>query len=101
MPAGKLLTQDEVAEILECSVSTIRRLRQTRRLAYIPGRPVLIDEVDLAAYKETLRREDPPPIAEKDKDGYVRPPQSPAALARLIWLARKNFQLAKKQTPPD
>jgi len=101
MPAGKLLTQDEVAKILDCSVSKIRRLRQTRRLAYIPGRPVLVDEADLAAYQETLRREDPPPIAEKDKGGYLRPPESPAALARRIWLARQNYQHAKNKRSPD
>ncbi|TGT63722.1 DNA-binding protein [Mesorhizobium sp. M00.F.Ca.ET.170.01.1.1] len=90
MPVGKLLTQDEVADILECSTSTIKRLRQTGRLAYIPGRPVLIDEADLAAYQETLRREEPTPKVEKTKAEFVPPQQSPAKLARLIWLARQN-----------
>lgn len=99
MPSGKLLTQDEVAEILCCSVSTIKRLRQTRRLAFIPGRPVLIDEADLGAYQETLRREDPPPKVENSKAELVHPEQSPAKLARLIWLARKNseYERAKRR----
>lgn len=90
MPVGKLLTQDEVAEILGCSVSKIRRLRQTGRLAYIPGRPVLIDEADLAQYQEALKRAALPPKAEKKKEEFVHPQQSPAKLARLIWLARQN-----------
>lgn len=103
MPVGKLLTQDEVAEILACSVSKIRRLRQTRRLAYIPGRPVLIDEADLATYQETLKRAAPPPKAEKKKAEFVHPTQSPANLARLIWLARQNaaYERAKRRQSKD
>ncbi|MER8515556.1 helix-turn-helix domain-containing protein [Mesorhizobium sp. M1060] len=94
MPTGKLLLQDEVAEILRCSVSTIRRLRQSGKLAYLPGRPVLIDEADLAQYQETVRPVELPPKTAKPQTG-VRPPESASALARRIWLARRNYQLAK------
>lgn len=37
-----LRTEAEVAAELKCSVAKIRKLRAAGRLAYIPGRPVLI-----------------------------------------------------------
>lgn len=41
-----LLTEVDVAARLRCSVSKIRKLRYTGRLAFIPGRPVFIREAD-------------------------------------------------------
>ncbi|ESX21412.1 helix-turn-helix domain-containing protein [Mesorhizobium sp. LSJC264A00] len=42
-----LLTQDEVAKRLRCSTQKVKRLRISGQMAYIPGRPVLIEEADL------------------------------------------------------
>lgn len=53
----KLLTEDEAATVLRCSVSKIRRLRRTKQLPSIPGRPVLIDEADLSFYVECRKRQ--------------------------------------------
>lgn len=53
---GKLLTEMEVAETLRCSPSKVKRLRLSGRLAYLPGRPVLVREEDLIAYLESARR---------------------------------------------
>ncbi|WP_148934662.1 helix-turn-helix domain-containing protein, partial [Escherichia coli] len=43
-----LLTQEEAADRLRCSVWTVKRLRLTGKLKYIPGRPNLIrvDDID-------------------------------------------------------
>lgn len=53
---SKMLTEIEVAEALRCSASKVKRLRLSGRLAYLPGRPVLVREEDLAAYLESARR---------------------------------------------
>ena len=45
-----LLTQIEVAQRLRCTVQKVAKLRKTGQLAYIPGRPVLIEESDLRDY---------------------------------------------------
>ena len=45
-----LLTETEVAQRLRCSASKVKRLRLSGDLPYIAGRPVLIDEADLAAW---------------------------------------------------
>ena len=43
-----LLTEAEVAERLQCSVPTLARLRAKRLIAFIPGRPVMYFEADVA-----------------------------------------------------
>lgn len=53
---SKMLTEIEVSEVLRCSVSKVKRLRLSGRLAYLPGRPVLVREEDLNAYLESARR---------------------------------------------
>ena len=45
-----MMTEQEVAAYLRCSRSKVKRLRLTGRLAYLPGRPVLIEQDDLLAY---------------------------------------------------
>ena len=52
MAEDRLLLQSEVAEILRCGDSTVKRLRITGKLAYIPGRPVKIRESELLAFIE-------------------------------------------------
>ncbi|MFD6320924.1 helix-turn-helix domain-containing protein [Methylorubrum thiocyanatum] len=51
-----LFTEAEVAERLNCSVARIRKLRAAGRLAYLPGRPVLVTERDFNAFVESERQ---------------------------------------------
>ena len=51
----KFLTEEEVAGILRCSPSAVTEMRESRKLAYIAGAPVLIDEQDLLAYIENMK----------------------------------------------
>ena len=46
----RFLTEPEVAEILRCSTSRVKRLRLSGRLSYLPGRPLLISESALNAF---------------------------------------------------
>lgn len=56
MATPTFLTEPEVAERLRCSTSKIKRLRLSGQMSYLPGRPVLIDEADLAEYLERVKR---------------------------------------------
>lgn len=97
-----LLTEKEVAERLRCSTSKIKRLRLDGKLAYLPGRPVLIRETDLNTYIESALRRNPPieasepfartskPRAEAKEKEY-----DPAEVARRIWLKRRLSAVAK------
>ncbi|WP_072346564.1 helix-turn-helix domain-containing protein [Devosia enhydra] len=51
-----LLLEREVAEILRCSTSTVKRLRFSGALRYLVGRPVRIWRQDLDAYLRSARR---------------------------------------------
>lgn len=53
----KLLLEVEVAEVLRCKVSKVQRLRRSKKLKFLPGRPVTIDEADLLFYIECRKRE--------------------------------------------
>ncbi|MGH6860040.1 MAG: helix-turn-helix domain-containing protein [Phyllobacterium sp.] len=77
----KMLTQDEAARRLGVSQSTIKRLRLDGKLTYIPGRPVLIDQADLDAYTAVK--------AEADAKKKVQNTETPAELARRIWIVRR------------
>lgn len=50
-----LLTQEEAARLLRCSISKVERLRRDGALPYIPGRPVKVELADLLAYVEQTR----------------------------------------------
>jgi len=52
----KMLLEAEVAEILRCDRQKVKRLRLAGTLPYLPGRPVLIDEVDLLAYIDSAKQ---------------------------------------------
>ncbi|OQP84615.1 DNA-binding protein [Rhizobium rhizosphaerae] len=82
----KLLTEPEAAQILQCSTSKIKRLRFAGKLAYVPGRPVLIDEKDLAAYIDEKKRE------REQRDSERR-------AARAPMDAKKWAQIAVLLTP--
>lgn len=91
-----LLTQKEVSERLRCSTSKIKRLRLDGKLAYLPGRPVLVRESDLNAYIETGLRQISPTTVEKEsarkpaahaaknEDAY-----DPVKAARRAWIKRR------------
>ncbi|QWW67969.1 helix-turn-helix domain-containing protein [Rhizobium sp. WYJ-E13] len=72
----KLITDQEAAEIFRCSTDKIKRLRLSGKLAYIPGRPVKINEADLLAFIEasTIRSvpPDPPTAPKPDADASAR-----------------------------
>jgi hypothetical protein len=98
----KLLTQLEVAKILRCSPYTVARLRKARKLTFIPGKPVLIDQADVLAYIEIQKQ---PAIVEPKPIPKVLQPDTPEyrqkmneearALARKIWLKRRMRAIAK------
>lgn len=46
----KLLLEWEAAELIGRPISHVTKLRLTGRLAYIPGRPVKIDEADVLEF---------------------------------------------------
>lgn len=50
-----LLLESEVAALLRCSTSAVKRLRLGRKLPFVPGRPVKIDEADVDAYVERMK----------------------------------------------
>jgi hypothetical protein len=94
----KLLTEPEVAERLRCSTSKIKRIRQAGLLAYIPGRPLLIDEADLIdcinRLKTTLKRPtaEAAPVPTRSHDEAV----SDARAWALAQRAKDQRRAAKK-----
>ncbi|TIP24263.1 MAG: helix-turn-helix domain-containing protein [Mesorhizobium sp.] len=52
-----LLTEAELATKLRCSQSKIKRLRRSGKLAYLRGRPVLIEPAAVDAYLRSIRQE--------------------------------------------
>ncbi|MER9166212.1 helix-turn-helix domain-containing protein [Mesorhizobium australicum] len=96
MPQGRLLTQEEVAALLRCSTSKVKRLRLSGQLAYLPGRPVMIEETDLEKYLESVKRKVLPPSPKKEKGGKPEL-EDPAVLAKRIFWARENFQFEKQR----
>lgn len=58
LPRRKLLTVEETAEYLRCSVATIRRRVARRELPYFkPGAHLLFDPADLDAFLAASRVE--------------------------------------------
>ena len=51
-----ILIQQEVVELLKCSVSKVKQLRNSGRLAYLPGRPVKFLKADVQQYLDEERR---------------------------------------------
>lgn len=97
----KLLTEAEAAAVLRCSRSKVKRLRLTGALAYVPGRPVTIEEEALAAYVERATREAAVAAARaaeivRRREAPTEAEQAAAAreLARKSWLrkARREQQ---------
>jgi hypothetical protein len=96
-PVGHvLLLEAEVAERLRCSTSKIKRLRLSGVLPYIPGRPVLITEDDLAAFIETLKCQAQLRLDRMKKpdlstpEGQKQAEANAALRARQIWTLRQT-----------
>lgn len=85
----KILTQAEAAERLGCSPRAVARLRAAGKLAYIPGRPVRIDEADLVDYMERAAAE-----AEAKRKAKL-PPEPGSPEARQAFEARMEARLRK------
>lgn len=85
-----LMSEQEVADLLRCARSRVKRLRLTGELAYLPGRPVMIDEVDVIAYVQSskIRAAIPP--------GKVMPRKANAdEVAEINERARKDWMRRK------
>lgn len=89
--ASRLLTEAEVARFLRCSPSKIKRLRTTGKLAYLPGRPVLIESAAVERYLDSIRRE-PHPLT----PGPVVPDADNEAAAERARVAYQKYQLRQK-----
>lgn len=77
-----LLTDDEVAAVLRCSVSKVRSLRRSGKLAYLKRRPPLIAESDLRDYLESIKVHAKPPKPEMPKSEAIRQGEE---MARKVW----------------
>ena len=53
---AKLLTEQEVAELLRCSRSKVKRWRLSGKLPYMKGRPIFILEADVKSLIEAERK---------------------------------------------
>ena len=101
MPTPVFLTEPEVAERLRCSTSKIKRLRFAGKLAYIPGRPVLVDEADLEMYlaevttKRQVKIDEAEVKAERARTGTRGHPDP------RIWAAQTLlFPRIRRNKPP-
>lgn len=93
-------TEIEVAEMLRCSTSKIKRLRQSGALAYIPGRPVLIAETDLTEYLERLKKNAkpaPPPKPATPEEEHAAMVQSAREWA--LKIKHKIPRIKRSKTP--
>jgi len=82
-----LMLESEVAERLRCSPQTVRRLRKAGKLAYIPGRPVKIEEGAVNAYLDEIRIKAAAALAENDP--AKKKHDKDLERIRLFWLKRK------------
>jgi hypothetical protein len=83
------LTEREVADRLRCSLPKVKRLRLTGKLAYLPGRPPLIDEEDLASYIALAKRRPeppPPPPPPTPEETRAKVAADAKEWARTAWL---------------
>jgi hypothetical protein len=84
------LTEREVADRLRCSLPKVKRLRITGKLTYLPGRPPLIDEEDLAAYIALAKRRSEPPPPPTPEEARTKVAVDARQWARLAWLQEKT-----------
>ena len=68
MDTHRFLLDAEVAELLRCRPSYVRRLRLSGRLAYVPGRPAIIERVDLENYISRCKVKGQPVLWREQED---------------------------------
>jgi len=81
-----LLTQEEAAKLVRCSAGKLARERRLGRLAYIPGRPVLLRLPDVLDWLERRRV----PVTEPEHT--TTKPYHPVRAARLAVLHSRRKQ---------
>lgn len=86
----KLLTQSEVAAVLRCSVVKVKYLRLSGRLAYLPGRPVLVSETDLAEFIAAETRKAQERVAKAAPPTPEQTAEAARAAARRSWLRKQH-----------
>lgn len=77
---------------MRCNRSKVKRLRLDRKLNYIPGRPVLIEQSDLLAYVEAAKVRAVPIKQQEDTGPTPEKLAEVQARARADWLKRKLKQ---------
>lgn len=92
----RFLTEAEVAEELRRSIGTVRRLRQTGHLPFIPGRPVMIERTDLEAW---IAGQKAVAAAATEKARHDTRPFPELSPAEQVASAR-SWVLRKKQKAP-
>ena len=80
------LTEREVADRLRCSLPKVKRLRLTGKLTYLPGRPPLVEEEDLAAYIALAKRSSEPPPPPTPEEARAKRAADARQWARMAWL---------------
>jgi hypothetical protein len=94
----KLLTQDEVAVILKCKSGKVAKLRKFGQLAYLPGRPVKIEEKELQRYLDDERaRKQKPKLSQAEATALLQ--EAARVWARnavLTDLIRKRARAERK-----
>jgi hypothetical protein len=94
----QLLTMEEAAVIFECSTSTIKRLRLSGQIPYLPGRPVLIERSDLEVHFENKRlaalaKIPPAPGTPEFKDLQDR--KAKERMRRRLWTKEVKRRVAR------
>ncbi|MDW5315511.1 helix-turn-helix domain-containing protein [Rhizobium sp. PL01] len=84
----EFLTEPEVAKLLRCSTSKVKRLRLAGKLSYAGGRPVLISSADLKTYLDGIK------VHALPADG-ADPAVSAAASAEAAENAKAAFEKYK------
>lgn len=90
----RFLTESEVADLLRCSRSKIKRLRLEGRLAYMPGRPVLVEEETVARFvaeqtnAAAVKARPAPPKVSTEAEALAQLKADARARAYKKWLRR-------------
>lgn len=84
-----LLTQVEAAKLVRCSTGKLARERRLGRLAYIPGRPVLLRLADVLDWLERRRVASSAETAPAITVATTKPYQ-PTRAARLAVLRNRS-----------
>jgi hypothetical protein len=85
-----LLTELEVAERLRWSRAKVQRMRLSGKLAYIPGRPPMIDEADLEKFLALYKRNALPPGPTPEERARKIRDAAERRDALLMWLDIRN-----------